>query len=204
MNRRKLAVAVTVCFFIFMIILLDVAYYGFITRWDTMVNASIPSIQNQILTSFSTWIDFVFSTLPMVVISLLISVLLWLRYKKNDGLLFAGIMLINVIAVLILKLMIHRIRPLNALISTTDFSFPSGHTATATIFFGFLSYLIVRRSTSVIVKTTTLTIAIFMVVLIGFSRVYLNVHWLTDVIGGLALGFFTLTGILLVKEKLEK
>ncbi|KKB75000.1 MULTISPECIES: phosphatase PAP2 family protein [Bacillus] len=90
-----------------------------------------------------------------------------------------------------LKDWISRERPsLSPLISETSFSFPSGHSMNAAAMYPFIAYLLLthvpffkKRRTSVMVWTGVL------ITLVGFSRMYLGVHYTTDVIGGVSLGF---------------
>jgi membrane-associated phospholipid phosphatase len=71
---------------------------------------------------------------------------------------------------------------------TTIPSFPSGHTMSAIIVYGFLAYLLVPRMHSLFWKWTVILVSIFIILFIGFSRVFQGGHYLTDVVGGYALG----------------
>ncbi len=92
-------------------------------------------------------------------------------------------------AVWLAKTLIHRSRPEpgNALTFESSFSFPSGHTFIATVFYGLAGYVLfrtARRRVRVLAALASLAV----VMLIGFSRVYLGVHWPSDVLGSLAAG----------------
>lgn len=67
-------------------------------------------------------------------------------------------------------------------------SFPSGHTMSAVMCYGLLAYLIVPRVKSGWGKTAVIMLAALVIVLVGFSRVFIGDHYLTDVLAGLALG----------------
>ena len=84
----------------------------------------------------------------------------------------------------LLKETFQRARPLNALISKSGFAFPSGSTTVALVFFGLMIYLFADKK----YKVTTILLAGLTVFLIGFTRIYLRVHWVTDVIGGFIIG----------------
>jgi undecaprenyl-diphosphatase len=93
-----------------------------------------------------------------------------------------------------------RVRPANQIgIVVTDPSFPSGHVISAVICYGLLAYLFIPRMPSLFWKWVVAIAAILTMAFIGFSRVYLGGHYLTDIIAGYALGLawaglvFTLT-----------
>ena len=185
---------------VFFYVLIEVLKDGALVKLDLLINMLTPQIRTTFLTSLSVLIDTIFDLIPMIGISILLSVFLWKRYCKKFALFFSITILVDALMVLVLKEIIKRARPLNGMIPKTDFAFPSGHTANAVIFFGFLTYLILHKSNSRTVKGIAMSISAFMILLIGFSRLYLNIHWLTDVIGGLGLGLFVLTGSILLKE----
>lgn len=68
-------------------------------------------------------------------------------------------------------------------------SFPSGHAVTSVIVFGTLAYLIVRLEPTITMRRWTIAIAISLILLIGLSRIYLGVHYPTDVLAGYLAGF---------------
>jgi undecaprenyl-diphosphatase len=88
----------------------------------------------------------------------------------------------------ILKLCFHRSRP-DAFFGLADpatYSFPSGHAFTATCFYATLAAVLAARTPSVAAKAGLWTLAGAMAALIGLSRVYLGVHYPSDVLGGYA------------------
>jgi undecaprenyl-diphosphatase len=100
----------------------------------------------------------------------------------------AGAELLN----LVLKLSFHRARPEVAFIQLDTYSFPSGHAMASTAVYGALAYLAwtrmrTRRRRMMLIVGTALLIA-----LIDFSRLYLGVHYLSDVLAGTAGGAFWL------------
>ncbi|MBT2502060.1 phosphatase PAP2 family protein [Curtobacterium sp. ISL-83] len=67
-------------------------------------------------------------------------------------------------------------------------SFPSGHTLNATVIVGTIVYLLILRQTRVVTRVWTIVVGTLFVLSVGFSRVFLGHHWLTDVLAALALG----------------
>ena len=95
-----------------------------------------------------------------------------------------------------------RARPLDSLVPSlaTDPSFPSAHAAFAAAFFVATIYLLAPRVRSWVWRESFVALCVIATILIGISRIALNVHWATDVIAGWSLGIFCATGsILLVK-----
>jgi len=73
-------------------------------------------------------------------------------------------------------------------IVVTDPSFPSGHVITAVLFYGLLAYLFVPKMPSLFWKWVVVIASILTVLYIGFSRLFLGGHYLTDLLAGYALG----------------
>jgi len=88
-------------------------------------------------------------------------------------------------SVYLIKIMINRPRPIAdiAYYIESSGSFPSGHSAIAMAFFGFITYYIVRHITGKNNRTIVVTLGSILIFLIGFSRLYLGVHFLSDVLG---------------------
>lgn len=104
-----------------------------------------------------------------------------------------------------MKLSFHRTRPPHPLINPLqNFSFPSGHATSAFIFYGLLAYLIWKTNISKVYKCLISSILILFSLLIGFSRVYLRVHYPTDVLAGFCIGFAWLLLTTYLMEKLKK
>lgn len=71
----------------------------------------------------------------------------------------------------------------------TGYSFPSGHATIAMSLYGFLIYLIFKQNKNSIQKNLSLSIVACLILLIGLSRLYLGVHYFSDVVFGYVLGF---------------
>lgn len=97
-----------------------------------------------------------------------------------------GGMLLNVA----LKHVFRRARPSfdDPLLSLLTYSFPSGHTAAATVFYGLLACYLVRRVRAWRARVTIALGAVAMVTLVALSRMYLGVHYLSDVLAAAAEG----------------
>jgi len=99
----------------------------------------------------------------------------------------------------ILKNIFNRARPLGAIYPETDPSFPSGHATVAMALYGFILYTIWKHDKHYLKKPFIIFLAI-LITLIGVSRLYLGVHYFSDVLAGYAVGFIWL----LLSIKLHK
>jgi undecaprenyl-diphosphatase len=165
---------------------------------DVAVNLWTPTIQSPILTFFAEGIAVVFDTTSLVIISIVISGILFLKKHKLEGLFLLGAMGGDALIVSILKALDHVARPANAIVADTGFSYPSGHSAGVVVFMGILAYFAWRH-----LRNTRARVGIgvglgVLVGAVGFDRIYLNVHWLSDVIGGWLFGAFWLAFVILL------
>lgn len=104
-----------------------------------------------------------------------------------------------------MKLAFHRLRPPNPLIDPlNNFSFPSGHATSGFIFYGLLTYLIWKTKIPKLYKYIIGFILISFSILIGFSRIYLRVHYPSDVLAGFCIGFAWLILTVWMFEWLKK
>lgn len=79
----------------------------------------------------------------------------------------------------------------------TSFSFPSGHALFAVCFFGGIAVLLSHRLRGRLAQALVWALALVLIVLIGVSRVYLGVHYPTDVVGGFAVGIVWVSSVAL-------
>ena len=90
---------------------------------------------------------------------------------------------------LLLKSLFKRKRPLSPLIKAVrGLSFPSGHAITAVTFYGLASYILWHLLPDGILKYALIAFFIVLILLIGFSRIYMRVHYPSDVLAGFVIG----------------
>jgi len=170
---------------------------------DISVNLLIPSIQSSTLTFFAQGIALVFDTTSLVIISLIMAGFLFFKNYKAHSLLLLGAMGGNTLIVSALKNLEHVARPTNQIVSDASFSYPSGHSAGCIVFGGLLAYFAWKHWQS---RGSRFVISAGLgteVGLVGFDRVYLNVHWLSDVFGGWLFGAFWLFFVILLFRQLN-
>lgn len=80
--------------------------------------------------------------------------------------------------------------------------YPSGHVASYVVFSGYLAYLVLKFVKKTRTRSILLVILLSIIVLVGPSRIYLHVHWLSDVIAGYFLGFAVLLFLISLRSRL--
>ena len=129
---------------------------------------------------------------PIVISFIAFLIALYLIWKKRwynaltVVLVVQGGMLLNLLA----KHFFQRARPSfeHPLIILTTYSFPSGHVAASTVFYGVLAVLLISKTSSWSRSTCIFLIAFFMIILVAFSRMYLGAHYLSDVLAAFLEG----------------
>lgn len=128
------------------------------------------------------------STIAFLVIALIAAIVLWRRGHKTEFWILAGAVVLILIVSPLTKEIVDRPRPPDPLVGYTNASYPSGHAAHS-ILFAWLAIAATLRLRPGWSKTTGLLVSgIVLTVLVGLSRVYLSVHWFSDVAGGWGLG----------------
>lgn len=100
----------------------------------------------------------------------------------------------------LIKVLFGRVRPQlwNRIIDVGPYSFPSGHAMISLVIYGFIGYILAKRYHRW--RAWIFTFTIVLIIAIGFSRLYLGVHWPTDVIAGYAAGIVWLMTCILSLE----
>jgi len=164
---------------------------------DVWVNLKMIDIQGfggiDIFTSITNFL----SPVHLIVAGLGIACFLMWKKKIHQALVLSFGLLGGALFQGVLKELVERMRPENAVLVETGFSFPSGHATMAVLFFGALIYVFCGKIESKVRREIFGVACLLLFVMVGFSRVYLNVHWVSDVVAGFAFGAFWLTALIL-------
>lgn len=118
-----------------------------------------------------------------------IALLLLIKNKKIGLSIFSNIVIITILNQL-LKRILRRPRPTEfRIVEETGYSFPSGHSMVSLAFYGYLIYLIYKYINNKHLKRTLIIILSVLICIIGVSRIYLGVHYTSDVLGGFLISF---------------
>lgn len=129
-----------------------------------------------------------FDPIHVLLYTIVLMLLLWLHKKNTHLLQFAFSMGIGALVIVALKYGLKTPRPSHALIQETGYSFASGHAAVSAIFFILVAYMYMNHIQKGYLRAIWVVGCVSMVLLVGASRVYLEVHYFTDVVAGIAIG----------------
>lgn len=178
-----------------------------IISFDRTLIDQIQGLESPYLTSLMKLLTFIGSTPFVIVLSLcLIFFLYKVLHHRLELILFIGALGGTAVLNEILKHLFRRTRPhLHRLIEATGYSFPSGHAMSAFTVYVILSFLLWRHIPSRWGRTLLIIFSTVMILGIGISRVYLGVHYPSDIIGGyLASGFWLTVAIWFFQYYKEK
>lgn len=151
----------------------------------------VNTIRTDKLTTFMTYTTYLAEVFTLLIFCLILFIVI-----KNKKISLSIIFNISLSALLtqIIKRMIKRTRPLeHMIIKETGYSFPSGHSMACFSFYGYLIYLVYKYFKNQTLKIILYIILSLIILLIGVSRIYLGVHYASDVIGS-----FVLSGLYLI------
>ncbi|MHB1005688.1 MAG: phosphatase PAP2 family protein [Chloroflexota bacterium] len=143
---------------------------------------------------------------PFVPLTVGVAVLVATLRGRMEGLLLVGGLGSAYAVGTVLKLLVQRPRPFNSEIwvyqKLTDFSFPSEHALTYTVFFGLLIYLALFRWQGGAARWSALAASAALIALVGPSRVFLGAHWPSDVLAGYLAGYVVTLASICVFEQM--
>lgn len=158
-----------------------------VVRIDRMVFAQLRSLR-------TGWLDIAMVAVTelggariSVAVGVAVFVWLWWRRAWTAALYWAAALLGARACVMALKLGMARVRPASIYSGLESYSFPSGHATSSMVTYGFLAFLMCLRQPWR-VRIPVLALTVVAVAAIGVSRLYLGMHWLSDVAAGYALG----------------
>ena len=167
---------------------------------DNSLMSYIIGFRNDSLTKKMINITNIGGGYSLIAISLLL--LIFIKNKKIPLIIICNLIFVFLTSQLF-KIIFRRERPSEVfLIYTSDFGFPSGHTMVCVAYVIVILYILYNKLDNTMLKVLISMVLIILVILIAFSRMYLGVHYLTDIIGGLLLGIsFSMLFIKYISKK---
>lgn len=183
MNRNKI---LAVILFLFGIAFSLLVKFNLTLGVDMFIYNTLISFESNTLTSIFKVITFLGSTRFILALNI-ISVLLMVLIRKKELFIIPTNSILSVIFNRAIKSIIKRPRPkVKRLVKESFYSFPSGHAMISILFYGTLIILISKHIPKY--KNIINTFILLIILLIGVSRIYLGVHYASDIIGGYLIG----------------
>ena len=190
-----------ICFILF-IILTILVLTKVTNKIDLAVESSMISIRNEALTKVMIVITNMGRAYALISITFLGTLIAIIKHKRLPLNTIINLISASIIGHLF-KLIIRRPRPTGIfLINASGFSYPSCHTMIGFAFYAFIACSLSSKIKNKTIKLFINIITVILVLGIGFSRIYLGVHYLTDVIGGYLLGISYLLLFLNIRAKI--
>ncbi|OMF74429.1 phosphatase PAP2 family protein [Paenibacillus peoriae] len=169
--------------------------FGLIALWvsdhqiryfDQKIITAIRQLESPAMTRLMKFFTMIGSGIPVVIIILIAMFVLYRVLGHRRELLFLAVgVLGSVMLNTILKLLFQRARPeINRIIEENGYSFPSGHSMTAFSMYAALTFLVWKHVPSRLGRILLIVLSSLLIVAIGTSRIYLGVHYPSDVVGG--------------------
>ena len=180
-------------------IVLFICLIGFLALAEDVFNKEIMNgdivgyklVSTFLISDFATPIAKFITNFGGAIFIIILTVVLFVLIKNKK----IGISIISNLVIItainqILKRIVQRPRPTEyRIIEETGYSFPSGHSMVSLAFYGYLIYLIYKYINNKHLKRTLIIILSVLICIIGVSRIYLGVHYTSDVLGGFLISF---------------
>jgi membrane-associated phospholipid phosphatase len=175
------------------------------TTFDENIFTVVASYTTSARTAFMNFITFLGKHTLLIPLNLLMIGVFIYRKQKWFAIRIASLALSSVALSFSLKEFFRRDRPLLPVLGDArGYSFPSGHALIGIVFYGLLIYVIWHEVKQKWLRVFLTVFFILLILLISFSRIYLRVHYPSDVIAGMALGFIWLVLSLRIIHRIEK
>jgi len=172
---------------LFLILFASVKHQGILTHINFPVFHLLQSVRTPKLDRIFTAITVFATPLNILTIALFLSAFLILYKQKRAGYHLIGTTALGVCAIKFFKLLSHSARPSGFVFVAPTSSFPSGHTTLSLVTLFFITYLFATYLKKAY-RAALYVSVLMLIVLIGFSRIYLGCHWIDDIIGSLLCG----------------
>ncbi|TVY01032.1 phosphatase PAP2 family protein [Paenibacillus cremeus] len=178
-----------------------------IAQFDNAIISFVQGLEAPELTTIMKFFTFIGGGYPVVMLTVLVLFFLYkILHHRRELILFIWVVAGSALLNETLKIIFHRARPtLHRIVNANGFSFPSGHSMAAFSMYGILAFLLWRHISTSVGRGLLIISSIIMIIAIGISRIYLGVHYPSDVLGGfLASGSWLAVSIWFYQRYQEK
>lgn len=166
-----------------------------IAHFDTSIIQIVQGWETPWLTAVMTVFTWIGSGFVVALIAVIVAAILYFKmHYRHQAFLFLVVIIGTPLLNGLLKLYFKRERPeIHRILDANGFSFPSGHTMMAFSLYAIIAYIAWRNVKTVASRILLLLSATFMILIIGISRIYLGVHYPSDIVGGIMASALWLT-----------
>ncbi|MBP1936170.1 undecaprenyl-diphosphatase [Paenibacillus sediminis] len=157
-----------------------------IRNFDDTIIYYIQGMESPQLTKVMIFFTNIGAGLPASIIAIVTMVILYVFLgHRRELILFISVMIGSTLLNSALKLAFHRARPtIHRIIEANGYSFPSGHSMAAFSLYGVIAFLLWKHVPSLLGRVIIILVCALLILIIGISRIYLGVHYPSDVAGG--------------------
>ena len=172
--------------------LASLAYFVPYFKWDVFLAKDFQGLNSQIFNQVMWLVSDIGNQPIMVLLVITTSLLLFFTGLRREAVISSLSTAAAVLTGSLIKILVDRPRPTANMIRISvwlsDKSFPSDHVLAFTVFFGFLLYVVIKKTKLSFLNIFLTLVFSLLIATIGISRVYLGAHWPSDVLGGYLLG----------------
>lgn len=180
-KKRILLIWSVICLVCFILIMILVIKNTALVSLDHSISSTMSDLKISNGTAIMKIISFFASTIFVGFFSASFLLYFYFKKQKKEICSYLKTVFLGVLIGLIIKNIVQRTRPENLL--ETDYSFPSLHATASILLYGWLAFYLWKQG-----RQRKALVLLLVPLLIGFSRIYLGVHWFSDVLGGLLFG----------------
>lgn len=203
MKDRRLQTLLLASALAFLALTAGVVLWSWIAVADSAINASLGAYRAEPFLTIFLWVTALGASPTAFVVCATTACLLWVARLPHLVLPLWVVFLGGLVTSWSTKLLVGRVRPTFLDIATASSpSFPSGHSMSAMAVYGFLAFVVLRHGPPGRLSFWMAVSFAGTIVLVGFSRMFLSLHYASDVLGGFLVGGFWLTiGIALARRR---
>lgn len=172
--------------------------FGFINNTASKL---IEGVRFPALTELMIFVTNIGSPINIAMFCLVVLMALWLHKKYEHMAQFAITTSVGALVVFLTKILVQLPRPENGLITADGYSFASGHATIAAIFFTLIAYSYKNHIKNTFLRNIFVIMNILIAIFVGITRVYLGVHYATDVLAGFLIGFIISASSIIIFER---
>ena len=204
MRTKKEYIIMLICAVVFAITALCALFVPAVTSVDLRIIRFVQNFLSAIPSEIPATFTKLGSSGKLTIFVIVVGAILILFRKYQNAVIFLCGMPFVYAFYKFLKICFERPRPPvdMRLVEASNFSFPSGHSTMSMMFYGFLIYFAYKFIKNKILRNVIITFLCLTILSIGFTRIWLGVHYPSDILGGFSLGLFWLS-LFVVLDKID-